>query len=944
DTIVFNIPGAGPHTITPSIGGPLPAVTETLTIDASAELLPSGAPGVVLSGGSCGTACDGLTINTQDTIVRALAINNFPGSGVRIEGGTGNSVRACFIGVEPDGTTAAGNQDGVLAIGTSAPDVGGGSSADGCLISGNVGRGVRIANNTLDASVQFSTIGTTRNGLSPLPNDGGVTINGDDGGTAFNTISGNTGSFGIRALGQLNLVRLNAIGTDPSGVLAVPNSEGVHLESNDNDVIQNRISGNADSGVKILGTGSTGNLVRQNMIGLKNSDPPEPLPNGDGVLIDAALDNLVELNFISGNLGPGVRLQNGATGNDVTHNWIGIGDDLITPVGNAGGGVRITGASNNIVGGREEGTGNVISANGGPGVSIEDAATFTSTGNLVGENFIGTDVTGTAAMGNMMGVVITGSSGNQIGTFFSTAAGMSNIISGNGTNVIIQNSGLVKPSNNMVRNNCFGTDASCTMAVGSGGPNVLVSGAVSTVLALNVVGGNHTGGFRIHDSEFTAVENNDIGASQSGAPLGHSGPGVLVEGVSSGTRIGFRISKSGSPITNRIRNNNGDGIQVLAPAADNFFEANLIHSNGGLGINLGLDGPTANDPLDLDMGPNRGQNFPVLTAASTSGGDVAVEGTLQSTPSRTFQLELFASSTCDPSGHGEGERRIGFSTATTTSVGSTALLFTLLASVLPGEFITATASSTGITTDTSEFSACIQAVPSLPEPVLPTTQMFPGGTDMGWEPVAGAQSYTLYRGVPADLAHLPATTPATLQGVPNACTRWSGTTTSTGPILTEVPSLGSFFWYLVSATGLYGESGVGEGSMGPREIVSAGPCSGSNCPHDKCIQGNALTTSCGGCVASICAVDPYCCNTAWDNICVARVRTVCNNLTCLESAGSCNHTLCSFGPTLTSGCDVPPLSAGCVSQICAADPFCCDDHWDATCINEVTTICGKQCD
>ncbi len=935
DMIVINIPFFLSHTITPLTE--LPAITEAATIDASPELLPSGAPGVVLSGSSCGSACDGLTINTQDTIIRGLAVNNFSNSGVRIFFGTHNSVRACFIGVSPDGTTAAGNQYGVLISDTNAPDVGGGSSADGNLISGNTAVGVYMLSTTIDGVVQFSSIGMTRNGLSPLPNSAGVVLSGDDGGVAFNTISGN--GDGVRISGRLNLVRFNVIGTDPTGVLAVPNNNGVRVsvQAESNDIGQNRISGNGLSGVSIIDN-STLSLVRQNMIGLKASDPPEPLPNGMGVTIDGAYDNTIDSNYISGNLGPGVRIRNQASNNDVDHNWIGIGDDLVTPVGNGGAGVQITDSSVNNVGGDHlEGTGNVISANSGPGVLIEGE----SAGNKVNRNSIGTNVTGTAPLGNVIGILIKGASfDNRIGVFASTR----NIISGNGTNLIIQNDGLTRPTSDQVEHNCFGTDASCTMALGSGGDNVVIRGAASVFLESNVLGGNHTSGLRIIDSESVGLYSNSIGIGEAGAALGHSGPGVVIEGSSSRVRIGSRFSKSGS-LRNRIANNSGDGIQVLEPAADTFLEDNLIHANGGLGINLGTDGPTPNDSLDADTGPNKGQNFPVLTAAATSGGNVTVEGTLHSTPDSSFLLDLYASTTCDPSGHGEGERSIGYGTVTTAADGNTPpFSFTFLSSVSPSEYITATATSQGTTSDTSEFSACFQPGGTPPMTIPPTMEMAPGEAEMMWEPIAGAQWYTLYRGLPADLVHLPATSLTTLQGGPNACTRWSGTTPSTGPILTEQPAPGSFFWYLISATGLYGEGGVGEGSLGPRQIVSSGPCTGSFCPHDKCIEGDALSTNCGGCVASICAVDPYCCITAWDDICVGEVRTVCNNLTCLESAGSCSHTLCSFGPTLTPGCDVPPLSTSCVAQVCAADPFCCQDHWDSICMDEVTTICGNQCD
>ncbi|WP_437978531.1 hypothetical protein WMF11_19410 [Sorangium sp. So ce295] len=116
----------------------------------------------------------------------------------------------------------------------------------------------------------------------------------------------------------------------------------------------------------------------------------------------------------------------------------------------------------------------------------------------------------------------------------------------------------------------------------------------------------------------------------------------------------------------------------------------------------------------------------------------------------------------------------------------------------------------------------------------------------------------------------------------------------------------------------------------------------SACSHPVCTTGTPLTNECGPIVTSICAVDPFCCNTAWDDLCVNEVQSVANDLQCV--AGACAHKLCTEGAPLTSGCDVPPLAApGCVTSICAVDSFCCDVVWDNLCVDEVQTVCGKTC-
>jgi hypothetical protein len=72
---------------------------------------------------------------------------------------------------------------------------------------------------------------------------------------------------------------------------------------------------------------------------------------------------------------------------------------------------------------------------------------------------------------------------------------------------------------------------------------------------------------------------------------------------------------------------------------------------------------------------------------------------------------------------------------------------------------------------------------------------------------------------------------------------------------------------------------------------------GSNveCSHDICEVGPPLGRLCDPCVAQICDVDPWCCDVAWDSICVGEVSSVCG-ITCglevaLEYAsGSCHYT------------------------------------------------------
>lgn len=125
--------------------------------------------------------------------------------------------------------------------------------------------------------------------------------------------------------------------------------------------------------------------------------------------------------------------------------------------------------------------------------------------------------------------------------------------------------------------------------------------------------------------------------------------------------------------------------------------------------------------------------------------------------------------------------------------------------------------------------------------------------------------------------------------------------------------------------------------------IEASPNRCVACPHVKCQEGAPMVDGCDPCVSLICAAHPECCTDAWSPACVDYVRTECNNVSCSGSQGSCSHALCAAGPALSAGCDVPPAPASCVTQICAVDPYCCNIAWDQQCVFEVSSVCGLGC-
>jgi len=111
---------------------------------------------------------------------------------------------------------------------------------------------------------------------------------------------------------------------------------------------------------------------------------------------------------------------------------------------------------------------------------------------------------------------------------------------------------------------------------------------------------------------------------------------------------------------------------------------------------------------------------------------------------------------------------------------------------------------------------------------------------------------------------------------------------------------------------------------------------GCVCPFGLCeTPGIPMVDGCDPCVTQVCAADPFCCATAWDGLCVGEVETVCMQADCIDPG--CAHLVCDAGVLLDPACDP------CVALICVADPFCCANSWDGLCVGEVNSVCGLTC-
>lgn len=330
----------------------------------------------------------------------------------------------------------------------------------------------------------------------------------------------------------------------------------------------------------------------------------------------------------------------------------------------------------------------------GCGVRLESAFTPRS-GNLIESNRIGTNVAGTSSLPNSCGVTVLASIGSS--TVGGTAMSARNIISGNnGNGVSLNGSSGLKALNNLI-----GLNASQTAGIVNSGSGILVGSSNATIGAGagNVIGANYDGIEIINFVSGTLLRKNVIGVATVGGPAANpSRSGIRIEADNS--TVGSTNGAGPNTISLCLK----EGVKVVG-GTGNLIRYNSISGNGGIGINLvrsgELDGAvTPNDALDADAGPNRLQNYPVVTSAI--GSNVGVS--LQAARSTSYTVDIFDAGGCDPSGFGEGKNRIGGGLVTTDFNGNAAGTFLVSGSVSSGMILTATA--TDAAANTSEFSPC----------------------------------------------------------------------------------------------------------------------------------------------------------------------------------------------------------------------------------------------
>ena len=797
DTIVFQINGTPPFTI--FLTTTLPAISDPVVIDATTQPGYSGQPVIELNGAGSGpNAGLRFALGSSFSTLRGMALNQFPVQTIELLSAS-NRIQGNFIGTDITGTQARGSGNGSHAISIKSDGnlIGGTTAGDGNLISGGNDCGIYLLNAN-NNSVQGNLIGVTVDGTLSLSNlNHGIVINGGTGNllggpepAAGNLISGN-GQSGISLTGATatgNVIKGNRIGTDRAGGSALSNvgGDGITLSSAPGNLIySNLISGNGRAGISISGAGASGNrllanfvgtdvngctnlgnqfagveiigaggnqiggtnagdgnvlsgnmldgialtggtatnLIQGNLIGLSAAGTNAVRNGQNGISINGGSANIVggmvasARNIISGNAVYGVGiLQLTDSGNTVLGNYIGADVTGIKAVGNVLSGVQIQGCANTI-GGTAAGAGNVISGNGQEGIFLT-GTNGNVTGNVIQGNFIGVDATGAGSLGNLNGGIgVSGAASNVIG---GTTSAARNVISANGNigGVFFAYAGTM---GNQLLGNYIGTDASGTLAMGNLNDGVFLSLQAATNFiggstpgAGNLISANGVDGIFLTNASWNVIQGNYIGTKADGSSaLGNTFHNVELEANATNNTIGGTTPGAGNRIA-FAQTSLRSGIRVRPGSRNNWISGNAIFGNALLGIDLDVFGVTAN--VDCETGvannANAGQNYPILTNV-ISGSSLRLRGTMNAKTGQTYTLQFFASPSGNASGYGEGQIYLGQTNVTLGSTCSSNFTANLPVSVSPGWVVTATA--TDAAKNTSEFSAwiAILAVPPL---------------------------------------------------------------------------------------------------------------------------------------------------------------------------------------------------------------------------------------
>jgi CSLREA domain-containing protein len=423
------------------------------------------------------TIVDAFIGTTSGNMILDNLISGNGGAGIALNAGTQTTViQGNLTGLDAGGAFAIPNQTGISLYNSQTNLIGGSGTNEGNTISGNLGNGIEIVGSSDSNQFINNLIGTNNLGALPLGNGGhGVHIDfgPQDIIISQNLISGNHGDGICTDLGTSNItITGNLIGTDIQGVLPIPNEGNGIKAANDATNITiggpsagdgNLISGNTQNGIYLMPFVSQVE-VEGNKIGT-TLDGTVGLGNGDGGILIAGTNVNVTDNLVSGNEDGVINYGDTVV---IQGNLVGTNIDGSAIIGNTYGGI-VSNAPNTIIGGTNPTESNLVSGNF---IGID----VISRDTLIQGNKVGTNLDGTTALGNAIGIRVQRGDPSFGATVGGLSSGAGNLVSGNTNDGILAFGpdgtwALIEISGNLV-----GTDLNGTGSLGNGAAGIHSTG------------------------------------------------------------------------------------------------------------------------------------------------------------------------------------------------------------------------------------------------------------------------------------------------------------------------------------------------------------------------------------------------------------------------------------------------------------------------------------
>ncbi|AYV75344.1 MAG: hypothetical protein Terrestrivirus1_218 [Terrestrivirus sp.] len=541
----------------------LPVIASKVTINATR--LPSNSLSPLVEIDCNGNNGIVFAKKSSGSEILGLAITNSSGNGITIVSNC-IFIHQNYIGIDLNGNKKGNKENGILIsskskgnkIGSNPDNISGYASN---VISGNGQNGIQIDCSSQNV-IASNFIGTDPSGLNAIPNTfNGILIKGSKNNTVGGTVYTNSNNVTNNPTGSKGTVPIVYIFPPLGNLISGNTMNGVMIDSSSKNVFNGNFIGTDVSGIKALANSSDGIYILNSkaivLRGCTITDNP-----------------FVYYNVCSGNTNNGIHVSN-SKNTIIQGNFTGTGANNASVVANGKNGILIDGTSKKTTVGGPIPLGNVSAGNNLNGIYVTDTASSFITYNTFG----GLYAFGAAAPNGNHGLLIDSSGKKLVARTNVFSGNLQNGIklAGNASKVLVESNivGLDTKGTAILPNNLDG------LVISDNANHNTIGHQVVSVIPRNAFSGNLENGIHITDNaSYNQVKLSFIGLDVSGLDsYPNQLNGVLLDKSSNNNLIGI-IDYRQKLRSNYISANLQYGITINDLSHDNA----IINNNIGITV------------------------------------------------------------------------------------------------------------------------------------------------------------------------------------------------------------------------------------------------------------------------------------------------------------------------------------------------------------------------